>query len=106
MITSLGLEAKSGTKKLKKARYAIINISKKYLSRIIKDCKKLPYKSYERSRPKHKLTESYFYLSIHILKCMMRDDSLSLHVYPVITKMTVTKQIHISHVCSTENIKS
>ena len=33
---------------------------------------------------------------------MMRSDALNLHVYPVRTEITDTKQIPISHVCSTE----
>ena len=32
---------------------------------------------------------------------MMRADFLNLHVYPVRTEMTATKQIPTSHVCST-----
>ena len=35
-------------------------------------------------------------------KCMMRANALKLHVYPVITEMTATKQIPISHVCFTD----
>ena len=35
----------------------------------------------------------------------MRADALNLHIYPVRTKMTATKQIPISHVFSTDKIK-
>ena len=34
---------------------------------------------------------------------MTRADSFNLHVYPVRTEMTATKQIPVSHVCSTDN---
>ena len=44
--------------------YAIGNVSKKDLSNIIKDFEKLPYEIYEKDRPKHEPTDSYFYLAI------------------------------------------
>ena len=44
LITSLGLKAKSRPKKYKNARYAIGNVSMKYLSNIIRKFDKLPYK--------------------------------------------------------------
>ena len=92
-------------KKCKKGRYAIINASKKYLSKIIRDFEKLPYKSYERRRTRHEPTDSYFYLARQPVKCIMRADSLNLHVYPVRKEMTATKQIPTSHVCSTDESK-
>ena len=85
MITSLGFKAKVRPHKYKKSRYAIVNVSKKDLSNIIREFEKLPYKSYERSSPKHEPTDSYFYLVIHLVKCMMRADALNLDVYPVRT---------------------
>ena len=85
LITFLGLKAKAGPKKCKKVKYAIRNISKKDFSKIIREFDKLPYKSYERIRPKHEPTGSYFYLSRQLDKCMMRADSLNSHVYPVKT---------------------
>ena len=105
LITSLGLKAKSTPTKCKKARYAILNVSKKDLSNIIRDFKILPYESYERKSPKHEPTDSYFYLAIHLAKCMMRADALNSHVYPVRTEITDTKQILPSPVCSTDEIK-
>ena len=36
---------------------------------------------------------------------MMRYDTLSLHVYPVRTEITATKQIPTSHICSTDESK-
>ena len=56
----------------------------KKLSKIIREFDKLIHKSYERSRPKHDPTGSYFYLSRNLASCMMRADSLTSHVYPVI----------------------
>ena len=44
LITSLGLKAKVRPHKCKKARYAIVNVSKKELSNIIRDFEKLTYK--------------------------------------------------------------
>ena len=80
LMTYLGLKAKSRPKKHKKARYEIGNVSEKDLSKIIREFEKLPYENYERNRPKHEPTESYFYLKRQLAKCMTRADSLNLHV--------------------------
>ena len=64
MITSLGLKAKTSPNKYKKVRYAIGNVSTKYLSKIIREFEKLPYKIYEMRRPKHEPNGIYFYLAI------------------------------------------
>ena len=61
-ITSLGLKAKVRSHTCKKSRYAIGNVSKKDLLKIIGEFEKLPYESYEKKRPKHEHTDSYFYL--------------------------------------------
>ena len=79
-VTSLFLMAKVIPHKYKKARYAIGNVSKKDLSKIIREFEKLPYEIYEKERPKHDPTERYFYLSRHLSKCIMRADVLNLHV--------------------------
>ena len=63
LINSLSIKAKTAPKKHKKARYPIRNIRIKDLSKIIRDFEKLPYKSYERRRPKHEPTDSYFNLA-------------------------------------------
>ena len=63
LITSLGLKAKTSPKKYKRARYAIRNDSMKELSKIIREFEKLPYKIYDRMRPKHEPTDSYLYLA-------------------------------------------
>ena len=98
---SLGLKAKVRPKKYKKSRYAIVSASKKNLSKIIREFDKLPYNSYDRRRTKHESTDSYFYLARQISKCMMISDVLNLHIYHVRTEITATKQIPISHICST-----
>ena len=102
LITSLGLKAKVRPKKYKKEWYAIRNVSKKDLSNISRELDNLFYKSYERRRPKHEPTDSYFYLARQLVKCMTRADVLNLHVYPVRIETTATKQIPTSHVCSTD----
>ena len=85
MINSLSIRAKARPKKYKKERYAIENVSMRDLSKIIREFEKLPYKSYEMRRPKHEPTDSYFYPERQLMKCMMRADSINLHVYPVRT---------------------
>ena len=84
LITSLVIKAKAMPKKYKKSRYAIVNVSMKELSKIIRDFEKLPYNCYDCNRPKHEPTDSYVYLSRQIAKCMMRSDALNWHVCPVI----------------------
>ena len=64
------------------------------------------YKWYESRRPEHDPTDSYFYLARRITKCMMRADSLNLHVYLVRTEITGTKHIPILHVCSMDESES
>ena len=81
LITSLGLKAKEMPKKYRKKRYAIGNVSKKDISRIIREFEKLYYKSYESMRPRNEPTDSYFYPVRHIEKCMVRADILNLRVY-------------------------
>ena len=102
MITSLGFKAKVRPHKYKRERYAIRDVSKKYLSKIIRDFDKLLYKIYENKRPKHEPTDSYFYLESHFAKCMMRSDALNSYVYPVRTEMTAPPL----HVCSTDKDES
>ena len=42
LITSLSIKVKASPKKYKKERYAVRNISKKYLTKIIREFDKLP----------------------------------------------------------------
>ena len=61
------------------ARYAIVNFSKKYLSKIIKEFDKIEKLLYDNKRPKNEPTDSYFYLARQLAKCMMRSDNLNWH---------------------------
>ena len=85
LINSLGLKAKSRPNKYKKARYAIVNVSMKDLSKIIREFDKLSYKSYDRRRLKHEPTDRYFYLSRQLVRCIMESDALNSGNYPIIT---------------------
>ena len=58
LITSLGFKAKVGPHKYKKARYFIVNVSKKDLLKIIREFEKFPYESYEKKRPKNEPTDN------------------------------------------------
>ena len=87
LITSLGFKAKVRPQKYKKARYAIRNISKKDLSKIIKEFDKLPHQSYEKKRPKYEPTDRYFYLARQLARCMMGAVAFKSHVYPEIMEM-------------------
>ena len=73
----------------------------KDISKIIREFEKLPYKSYESRRPKHELTENYFYLSRKLAKYMMRADAFDSHIYPERIEITGTKQNHILQFFST-----
>ena len=72
---------------------------------MIRDIEKLTYKINKRRIPKHEPTDSLFYLERKLEKCMMRDDALNFHIYSVRIEMTNTKQVSISHVCSTDESK-
>ena len=63
LITYMGLNTNVRSKKCKKERYSITNISMNDLSKIIKEFEKLPYKSYVCKMTKHEPTASYFYLA-------------------------------------------
>ena len=86
MITSLGFKAKESPQK--KARYAIRNVSKKDHSKIIWEFEKFEKLPYEKKRPKREPTQSYFYLAIQLVKCMMRSKNLNFHDHGVFTEMT------------------
>ena len=60
LITSLGFKAKVRLQKYKKARYAIVNVSKKDLSKIIRKFDKFEKLPYEKKKHKHEPTDSYF----------------------------------------------
>ena len=88
LITSLGFKAKVRPYKYKKSRYAIENVSKKDLYKIIKEFEKIDKLPYEKKRPKHEPTDSYFHLARQLTKCMMRSDDLNWHNHGGYTKTT------------------
>ena len=88
LVTSLGFKTKVGSQKYKKARYAIRNVSKKDLSKIIKEFEKIEKLNYEKKRPKHEPTDRYFYLARQLEKCKMRADTLNWHNYRDYKEMT------------------
>ena len=63
-----GFQDQSRVEKYKKASYAIVNVSKKDLSKIIKEFEKFEKLPYEKKRPKHEPTGSYFYLAGQLAK--------------------------------------
>ena len=89
LITSLGFKAKGSPQKYKKARYAIGNVSKKDLSKIIREFEKFEKLTYENKSPKQEPTDSYFYPERQLEKCMMRADTLNWHDHGCFTEMTV-----------------
>ena len=105
LIISLGLKTNVGSKKYKKARYAITNVSMKDLSKIIKEFEKLPYKGYVLKRSKMEPIDSYFYLERQLAKCMMRTDALNLHIKLLRTEMTGMQYIPVLHICDSDEIK-
>ena len=58
LITSLGFKAKVRPQRYKKARYAIVNVSKKDISNIIREFDKFEILPYEKKMPKHEPTDS------------------------------------------------
>ena len=74
MITSLGFNTKARSQKYKKARYAFGNVSEKDIYKIIREFEKFEKLPYDKKRPKHEPTESYFSLARKLAKCMMRYD--------------------------------
>ena len=88
LVTSLGLKTKVRSQKYKKARYAVGNVSEKDLSEIIKEFEKIEKLPYEKKRPKHEPTYSYFHLTRQLTKCMMRSDTLNWQDHGGYTKMT------------------
>ena len=88
LITSLVLKTKSRSQKYKKAMYPINNVSKKDLSKNIREFEKFEKILYNKKRPKHEPTDCYFYLARQIAKFMMRSNTLNWHDYGGYTEMT------------------
>ena len=81
LVTDLDFNTKVRSQKYKKSGYAIVNISKKDLSKIIKEFEKIGKVSYVKRIPKHDPTSSYYHLVRCIAECMMRSDEHNRHVH-------------------------
>ena len=88
LVTALGLKTKVRSPRYKKARYAIVNVSKKDLLKIIKEFEKIGKLSYEKRIPKYEPTPSYIHLVRQLAKCMMRYDQLNRHDHGSYTEKT------------------
>ena len=62
LVTALYFKTKVRSSKYKKARYAIGKVSEQDLSKIFKESEKIGKLPYEKKRPKHEPTDSYFRL--------------------------------------------
>ena len=76
-----GFQDQSKVAKIKKARYAIGNVSEKDLLKIIKEFEKIGKVPYMKKIPKHEPTSSYYSLVRCITECMMRSDEYNWHVH-------------------------
>ena len=100
LITSPGFKAKASRKEYKKARYAIGIVSEKDISKIIKDFEKIEKLPYEKKRPKHEPTKSYFHLARQLAECMMRSDNLNWYDHGCYTKMTALySNVNVTNEC-------
>ena len=81
MVTALVIKTKARSKKYKKARYAIRNVSTKDLSNKIKEFAKFVKVPHLKKTLKHEPTLSYFHLVEFLRKCMMRSGENNHHVH-------------------------
>ena len=81
MVTALALKTKVRSKKYKKARYAIGNVSMKDPSNIIKEFETIVKVPYVKRIPKNEPTSSYFHLVRQLAKCMMRSGEDNQHAH-------------------------
>ena len=81
LVNALGFKTKVRSPKYKKESYAIGNISEKDISNIIKEFEKIGKLTYEKRKPKHEPTPSYFHLGRQLAKCMMRSDEHNRHMH-------------------------
>ena len=88
MINSLVFNAKARLQKYKKASYTIGDVSKKDFYEIIKEFVKFDKLPYEKRRPKHEPTDSYFNLARQCAKFMVRSNNLNWYDHVDYTEMT------------------
>ena len=72
LVTALYLKTKARSKNYKKAMHAIINVSMKDISNIIKQFENFVKVPYVKRISKHEPTSSYFHLVVCLGECMMR----------------------------------
>ena len=77
LVTALGFKTKVRSIKYKKEKYAIGNVSEKDISKIIREFEKFEKLPYEKKRPRHEPTESYFHIARENAKCTMISDKLN-----------------------------
>ena len=88
MVTSTGFNNKLRFTKYIKARYVIGNVSEKDLSKIIKEFEKIGKLPYEKKRPKHEPTDSYFHIARQLEKFTMISNKINWHDHGGYTEMT------------------
>ena len=88
LVIALDFKTKVRFAKVQNARYAIGNISKKEISKIIREFEEFEKLSYEKKRTKHEPTDSYFYLARQLVMCVMRSDNLNWYNHGGYMKMT------------------
>ena len=81
LVTALAFKTKLRSQKYKKARYAIGNVSKKDLLKIIKEFEKIVKVPDVKRIPKHEPTSNCFHLVRCISECMMISDEHNWHVH-------------------------
>ena len=100
MITYICIKIVRRSNKIKKARFAITNVSIKDIYKIIKKSEDLPYEGYVSKSHKKLTTDNYLYISRQLTKCMKR---FNMRVGPARTKMTSTQNMN-DYEMSTQNI--
>ena len=83
LVTALALKTKARSKKYKKARYDIVNVSMKDLSKKTKEFEKIVKVPYVKMIPKYETTLSYFHLVGCIAEYMLRCGEENHHVHDV-----------------------
>ena len=100
LIASLVIKTIRGSKKIKKARLSITNVSLKDIYNIIKKFEDFPYEGYVRKRSTHMPTYSYLYPSRDLSKCIM---IFNIRVFPVRNQIINTQNMNNSEMI-TQNI--
>ena len=97
MVTALAFKTNVRSPKYKNARYAIGNVSEKDLSKIIKEFEKIGKLPYDKKRPRHEPTTSYFHLVRQLATCIMRSDKLNRHDHDSYTENTSpSSNVHVT----------